>query len=86
MNSSRVCDCLLSVRAAKVVISVTGYFWSLSRVELLYSNSYALSQNYSAVLIVATLSYNIPISEIETLFLSADLASFVVAVSEMARV
>ena len=68
------------------VILVTGYFWSLCREELLYSNSYALSQNYSAVHIVATLSYNIPVSEVETLFLSADLASFVTAVSEMVRV
>ena len=30
--------------------------------------------------------YNMPVSEVETLFLSADLASFVIAVSEMARV
>ena len=59
---------------------------SLSREKLLYSNSYALSQNYGVVHIVATLSYNIPISKVDTLFLSADLASFVVAVSEMARV
>ena len=33
---------------------------------------------------MATLSYNIPVSGVETLFLSADLASFVIAVSEMA--
>ena len=63
-----------------------GYFQSLSREELLYSNSYALRQNYGAVHVVATPSYNIPISEVQSLFLSADLASFVVAVSEMARV
>ena len=35
---------------------------------------------------MATLSYYIPVSDIETLFPSADLASFVIAVSEMARV
>ena len=63
-----------------------GYFRSLSREGLLYSNSYALSPNYGTVHIVATLSYNIPVSEVETFFLSADLASLVVAVSEMARV
>ena len=51
-----------------------------------YTNSYSLSQNYSAVPIVATLSYNIPISEVETLFLCADLASFVIATNEMVQV
>ena len=44
-----------------------GYFRSLSRERLLYSNSYALSQNYGAVHTVATLSYNIPVSKVETL-------------------
>ena len=63
-----------------------GNFRSLNREGLLYSNSYALSQNYGAVHIVATLSYNILVSEVESLFLSADMASFVLAVSEMARV
>ena len=63
-----------------------GYFRSLSREKLLYSYNYALSQNYGAVHIVAALSYNILVSDVETLSLSADLASFVIAVSEMARV
>ena len=59
-----------------------GYFWSLSRERLLCSNGYALSQNYGAVHIVATLSYNIPKSR--PYFLCIDLVSLVVAVSEMA--
>ena len=66
--------------------SLTGYFRPLSREELLYSNSYTLCQNYGAVHIEATLSYKILVSKVETLFLSADLASFVVAVSERGRV
>ena len=36
-------------------------------VNSLKSNSYALSQNYGAAHIVATLSYNIPVSKVETL-------------------
>ena len=57
----------LSYSLGSKVSSVTVYFRSLSREGLLYSKSYVFSQNYGAVQIEATLSYNISVGKIETL-------------------
>ena len=58
---------MISLCKVSRVISVTVYFRSLSREGLLYSKSYVFSQNYGAVQIEATLSYNISVGKIETL-------------------